>query len=135
MDPGPILTEVGTTVAIVVLFVWLLKPFMARLMDNLDRMSQGYVGYVETQVKVATSLNAVCSRLDSAEKRDRDATQSRAEIVTALQELSGVVRGLQQQQQAHEGRAQKRHEQALEHADERHAELVGVLKHLNGKTT
>ena len=141
----PTLTELGTTVAVLVVFVWLMvklfKPFLDQLMENLRQMNQGYIGYTEAQVQVASSMNALCQRLDKNEQdqRGRDERQDAllAQLVESQQELAGVVRGLQQQQQAHEGRAQKRHEQQVEQGKQQLAqgqELLEALQHLNGKT-
>lgn len=142
MEIAPVLTELGTTVAVLAVFGWLLwklfTPFIARLMDHLDKMNSGYVGYVEAQVDVASAMRELCQRFEETEResRQRDEAQDAilGDLVASQREMAGVLRGLQNQQQAHEGRAQKRHEQALAHADERHAELVAVLKALNGKS-
>ena len=137
VDLAQLLADLTGSAAVVVVLVLVFKPFISRLMDNLDRQAQGYIGYVEAQVKVATTLESLCQQLGDSENAHRDRADAQdvrqTEMQSSQAEIVGVLRGIQQQFQTHEGRAQKRHEQALRHADERHAELIGVLKKLNGK--
>jgi beta-lactamase regulating signal transducer with metallopeptidase domain len=138
VDLAQLLADLTGSAAVVVVLVLVFKPFISRLMDNLDKQAAGYIGYVEAQVQVATTLESLCQQLNDSE----DAHSDRADVQDARQvemqssqaEIVGVLRGLQQQMQAHEGRTQKRYDQAQRQAAERHAEQIDVLKHLNGKT-
>ena len=71
MEVAPILTELGTTVAVLAIFGWLIwkliAPFIERLMDNLDRQAQSYERYMEAQVKATMTLDTLCNRLDGIE--------------------------------------------------------------------
>lgn len=138
MDIAPVLGELGTTVAVLAVFGWilwrLLGPFIERLMDNLDRQAASYERYAADQVKATMTLESLCQRLDEIEEqhlgRGEARDRSQAELREAQKEIVGALRGLQQQFQAHEGRAQKRSEQQLEES----RQIVKALKALNGKS-
>ena len=138
MEIAPVLSELGTTVAVLVIFGWvlwrLLTPFVERLMDNLDRMAQSYERHADAQAKTSLALDTLCRRLDDIEDEHKDRTTlqdtRQREVREAQKEIVGALRGLQQQFQAHEGRAQQRHEQQLEES----RQIVKALKALNGKS-
>lgn len=125
-------------VVLILLGLWKFGGAMVtRLMDNLDQQARNNEASIHAQEQLTAVMRTLCERMDEAEDRDKgrdeETARFRTETVNALKELSGAIRGLQQQQQAHEGRAQKRYEQTLAHADERHVETIAALQKLNGK--
>ena len=104
--------------------------FVTRLMDNLDLQAQNHEVSIQVQAEVASTLASLCRQIDSCEdeheKRSQETSEAHGEMVKALGDLGNKL-------QAHETRAQKRHEQQMNQAEERHAELIGVLQGLNGK--
>jgi beta-lactamase regulating signal transducer with metallopeptidase domain len=138
IDLAQLLADLTGSAAVIVVLVLVFKPFIGRLMDNLDRQAAGYIGYVEAQVKVATTLESLCQKLNDSEDAHSDRADAQdarqVEMQSSQAEIVGVLRGLQQQMQSHEGRTEKRYQQAQTQAAERHAEQIAVLKHLNGKT-
>jgi len=151
MEIAPVLTELGTTVAVLAIFGWLiwklLVPFIDRLMDNLDRQAQSYVSNAEAQVKTAVTLDKLCQQLDGVEEEHQDRVvlqdARQKELREAQKEIVGALRGLQQQFQAHESRAHDRHEQQIKLGEqqlelgkqqlEQGAQILAGFKSLNGK--
>ena len=116
-------------------------PLLNRLMDHLDEERQNYITSVKIQADVAATLQNLCQQVSEVdrESRDRDQRQDAllADIANRLEELGATQRGLQNQMQAHEGRAQKRADQSLAQGQEivtALRELGQHLKSLNGKT-
>ena len=145
MEIAPVLTELGTTVAVLLIFGWLIwklvTPFIDRLMDNLDRQAASYELHAAGQAKTALALDTLCRRLDEIgeEHEDRAELQNgrQAELREAQGEIVAALRGLQQQFQAHEGRAAMRHEQQMEQGRdqvEQGQQIVRALKALNGRS-
>jgi len=136
MEIAPVLTDLGTTVAVLAIFGWLIwklvTPFIDRLMDNLDRQAQSYERYMEAQVKATMTLDTLCNRLDGIESEHLVRATARKEQQDKSQrtqeEIVATLRGVQQQLQAHEGRAHQRHEQQLEQG----RQIVKALQALNG---
>ena len=132
VDIIKVVGEVGSIAVLVLVlyFVWRYGGgFVGRLMDNLDTQVKNNEAAIRTQEQTNANLRSLCDRFDDAEKRDTAASACRKEMLSSLQELTGAVRGLAQQMQAHEGRAQKRHEQLLQ----RDQELIEVIQGMNGK--
>lgn len=111
--------------------------FVNRLMDNLDLQARNHEESIKVQAEVARglaevteTLSALCKQMDDCEdqhgKRSEENLVAQAEMIKAFADLAGRL-------QAHEKRAQARHEQQSKQADERHTELIGALKGLNGK--
>lgn len=129
-------------VVLLLLLAWKMGgPFLNRLMDNLDKMSQGYTDYVRVQMDVAATLRSLCQRMDESEDRDKAQDVLLAELVEGQREMTGVIRGVQQQLMSHEGRAQKRTDEQMRQSGERHQEqieqgreLLKALQKLNGKS-
>ena len=138
IDVVQALVQAGAIGIVLALLAWLVRPLLKSLMGNLDKMSQSYVGYVQAQVDVASAMRELCKQLNEVEQENRQRDERQDELLEKLarrlEELGGMFQGMQQQLQAHEGRAQKRHEQVMQHAAERHAEFMSALKSLNGKT-
>jgi hypothetical protein len=108
--------------------------FVSRLMDNLDLQSKNHEATILVQAEVATTLASLRDDLMSGqEESDRQGDQS-DEVVKVLENVCEQLQAHGKQIQEHEGRAQERHQQQMGHSAERHAELIGVLRHLNGKS-
>jgi uncharacterized protein YukE len=115
-----LIIQTGALGALIVVLFLLARygsQFIQRMLDHLD-------AGVKAQADVAANMKILCDHIDDCESTIQDQGAATAKVMVDLSKLL----------QAHEGRAQKRHEQATAHADQRHAELVGVLKGLNGKT-
>ena len=117
--------------ALLLFFLWKYGAgFVTRLMDNLDLQAQNHESSIRVQGEVASTLASLCQQMDSCEdeqgRRSQETSEAHAEMVKALADVGRRL-------QAHETRAQKRHEQQMRQAEERHAELIGVLQGLNGK--
>jgi len=110
--------------------------FVSRLMDNLDAQAENNAQSIRVQEQVAASLSELSERIASGGRTAGDtadrAAANRDEIIKTQEQVAGVLTDLSRKLQAHETRAQRRHEQSLEHSADRHAELIGVLKHMNG---
>ena len=107
-------------------FLWkIFQPLLSGMMDNLIQATR-------VQAEMANNLEALCSRLDDADvaqaRRIQRMEQAQGNITSSLEEITGVLRGLQQQGVAHEGRAAKRHEIQVEQMKQ----VVKVLKGMNG---
>jgi len=107
-----------------------LDKLICRLMDNLDQQNKNYESNIKVQAGVATALTLLCDRLDKMSIGQGQQTQ---DTIDALAEMSKCIEALGRQLQAHESRIEKRFEQQMGQSNERHAELIGVLRHLNGK--
>jgi F0F1-type ATP synthase membrane subunit b/b' len=147
-----LVVQVGALGVLLVLLWKVGGPMVSRLMDNLDANAKTNIetarvleASARAQDQVAANLGKLCERMDKMENREedreRDTQEFRTKTVEALQELSGVVRGMQQQLMKNDARSLKQYEQQLAHADERHAEIItalqelsNALKALNGKT-
>ena len=131
-----LIVQAGSLGLVVLILFGLWKfggAMVTRIMDNLDAQTRNTEASIHVQEKMAAGMTALCERLDGSEERDeerdRGTEKFRAETLNALKELSGAIRGLQQQQQAHEGRAQKRHELQVAQGEQ----LLEAFKALNGK--
>ena len=87
-----------------------------RLLDNLDDQGRKSEETIRVQAEVAANLSKLCDKLDERQAGTAD-----------------VLVNLCRRVEANEDRAQKRHQQMMQHADQRHAEMIGILKGLNGK--
>jgi hypothetical protein len=103
---------------------------ISRLMDNLDRQNENYQASIKVQGEMATALSALHRQVDD---HNEDQGKRAQETADAMAEVARCVERLGRQLQAHEGRMEKRLEQQMTQADERHKELIGVLQGLNGK--
>ncbi len=113
-DTIKVVSEAGTigVLVLVLIFVGVYgSKFLTRLLDHLD-------AGIQAQAKVAANLDAVCTRL---EEYHVEASETEAEIAKVLGKLSNQL-------QTHEGRAQQRHDSAMQQAMERHTELLAALK-------
>jgi hypothetical protein len=97
--------------------------FVGRLMDNLDAQARNIERSIEVQGQVAANLARLCEKLDGCEVEIKDQGSGTTQ----------VLRDLADRIVANDSRAQKRYEQQMAHAEQRHAELIGILKGLNGK--
>ena len=117
--------------ALLLFFLWKYgAAFVSRLMDNLDEQTQNHEASIRVQGEVARTLASLCRQMDDCEEehgqRNQETAEAHAEMIKALSDLGKRL-------QAHETRAQKRHEQQMKQSSERHEELIGVLQGLNGK--
>jgi hypothetical protein len=143
IDLSPLLgdlTAVSAVIVVLYLAYRAVKPFIERAVDNFDQMSKGYLGYTKAQVDMASAVRELCREVRDGRtqerERDDEAAQERAEIIKALGELSnivleqsGVMRGIQQQQQTNEGRSAARHQEYLKQS----REILAAWKKMNGK--
>jgi hypothetical protein len=143
IDLSPLLgdlTAVSAVIVVLYLAYRAVKPFIERAVDNFDQMSKGYLGYTKAQVDMASAVRELCREVRDGRtqerERDDEAAQERAEIIKALGELSnvvleqsGVMRGIQQQQQTYEGRSAARHQEYLKQS----REILTAWKKMNGK--
>jgi len=128
-----LIVQAGALGALVVLLVVVGRygsKVVDRLMDNLDQQTQKHEASVKVQTQLETSLRALCQRFDDCDVEHDKRAQ---ETVKAQAEVANVLTNLGDRLETHETRAQKRHEQQSDQSSERHAELIGVLRHLNGK--
>lgn len=129
VDVIKIVGEVGSiaVLALVLFGVWKFGGgFVTRLMDNLDQQSESNKAAIVAQQNLGHNLETMCERMNghdkTAQERNRIVMEALEEIRKALTENTSVLRGLQQQQQAHEGRTAKRD-----------MEIVKRLEALNGR--
>ena len=101
--------------------------FVSRLMDNLDQQARNNEASIRVQAETAATLAALCNEVKNCKATMGDGQEQQGEVVGVLEDLSEKLKG-------HEDRAQKRHEQQMEHADERHGELVKTLQGMNGQS-
>lgn len=136
VDVVQALVQAGAIGIVLALLAWLVRPLLKALTDNLDKMSQGYVGYVEAQVQVATAMRDLCQKLDEAEGRDAAQDALLNGLAERMEEMVATQRGMQQQMQSHEGRAAKRHEQYVSQSEKQLAlaeQMLKAFQSLNGK--
>ena len=107
-----------------------LADLISRLMDNLDKQNENYQASIQVQGEMASALAMLHGQVDD---HDEEQGKRAQETADAMAEVARCVERLGKQLQAHEGRMEKRFEQQMRQADERHQELVGVLQGLNGK--
>lgn len=129
MDVLKIIGEIGSIglLAVVLYFVYrYIGGISDRLMNNLETQTRNNELAIRAQEQVTQEIRLFSQRLDDHEEQVKSAAECREEIVVALKELTGVVRGLNQQMQSHEGRAQARHEQLQQRDHEFLAMLQSV---------
>ena len=117
--------------ALLLFFLWKYgAAFVSRLMDNLDQQNANYQASIQVQTEMASALavlHATVGTLDEGQdKRARDLADAMAKVADCVERQGKML-------QAHEGRMEKRLEQQMRQADERHQELISVLQGLNGK--
>ncbi len=113
------ISEAGSLGILVLLLLLLTRygsRFLDRLLDHLDAGIQAQNELANRLIELSDQLNAYSD-------------QAKLETAATAKLLADISRQLQ----THESRAQRRHEQAIAQSEERHAELIGVLRQLNGK--
>lgn len=104
--------------------------FVTRLMDNLDQQNANYSASIRVQAEMAAALSTLHAQVDAM---DDGQAQRAQELAEAMAKVASCVERQGKLLQAHEGRMEKRLEQQMKQAEERHRELVSVLQGLNGK--
>jgi len=108
-----------------------LDQLTSRLLDNLDQQAENYRANIAVQVQLEASLRSLCEKLDGYE--DGRSAQAQETADTQV-EVARILNEMSKRLAAHETRAQRRHDQQMGQSAERHAELIGVLQGLNGKS-
>ena len=127
MDVFKLISEGGSVVllAAVLYFVYrYIGGVSDRLMNNLETQTRNNEQAIRTQEQMNQEIHRFSERMDDHEEQVKAAEVCRGEMLTALKELTGVVRGMSQQIQAHEGRAEARHQQL----QKRDRELIAMLQ-------
>ena len=107
-----------------------LADLISRLMDNLDQQNANYQASIQVQAEMAAALSMLHAQVDDL---DESQAQRAQELASAMAQVASCVERQGKMLQAHEGRMEKRLEQQMRQAEERHQELIGVLQGLNGK--
>ena len=127
VDVVQLLVQAGT-LGLFAFFLWkTFGPMIDRLMDNLDQQARNNEASIRVQTETEATLVALCDEVKNCKAAMGDGQEQQGEVV-------GVLEGLSEKLQGHEDRAQKRHEQQMTHADERHGELVKTLQGMNGQS-